>query len=78
MGRGLPPEVLLLWEVVGIAEVSCLDDIVVATSALHPSPEEVTFELVLVAQLEHARLQGNDLFCRESLADTIGKLELGR
>jgi hypothetical protein len=77
MGTGVPPEVFLVGEMIGAAEVGSLDDVVVAAGALHPAPEVVPLELVLVAQLQHARLQGDYFLSGEGLANAVGEFKLG-
>lgn len=59
-------------------EVDALYNVVVAHGSFDSSPEMVLLELVLMAQFEHAGLQGNDFLSGEGLSDAVDELQFGR
>ncbi len=76
MERVVPPKVFLVGEVIGATKVGSLDDVVVGTGAFDSTPEVVAFEFVLVAELEHAGLEGDDFLSGEGLANPVGEFKL--
>jgi hypothetical protein len=59
-------------------EVDSFYDVVVAHSSFDSPPEMVLLEFVLMAQFEHAGLQGNDFLSGEGLSDAVDELQFGR
>ena len=72
----LPPEIFFVWEMSSPPEIDAFHNIVVAAYSLDPPPKIIPLEFVLVAQLQHARLQGYNLLNGKGLPDAVGKLKL--
>jgi len=59
------------------SEIDAFHDIVVAAYSLDPPPQIKALEFVLVAQLQHARLQAYHLLNGKGLPDAVDKLKFG-
>ena len=52
-----------------------LHHVIILAGALDPAPEVILLKLVLMTQLEHTRLQRDDLLGGEGLTEPVGVLE---
>ena len=75
MVEGLPPEILLGWKVSGPFEVETFDDVVVFGCPFNSPPKIEYFKVVLVAELQYASLEEDDLLGGEGLSDSVDEFK---